>query len=698
MSGEGSHIIHTLLKKWTGKLLLVSLLMVIAAVVFVSSVSLFILHLPVYLTLLIMVLVAGVVFRCTHRKINTEDISAYLNRSQPYLEESAGLVLQPYDNLNLLQKLQIQRIAAAMSADIAQPAAITRKMQQALLLLVLAVVIGTGLYFLPSRNPDAATIGSLSAKPEKKLPEVDKAVLTIIPPSYTGKKTREQDRFNVTTDEGARLLWKINTNMPVKEMRLVFNDKSSLVLRSIDNEHTQWSAEKTITQPGFYQLSIDGSLSELYQVEMLRDQPPGITVQSPKPNTLIEPWMPMQSQVQVAVTDDYGIKNAFIAATISTGTGEAVKFKQTTIAFPGFAPGSSRYQLQKLINLRALDMNKGDELYFYVSATDSKGQEKKSDMYIVRIEDTAKLMSIEGLASGLDLKVDFFRSQRQIIIETEQLLRDKDTMSVADFRKKSNNLGIDQKLLRMRYSKFLGEETNAEIGETGGEDHGDDDHSGDQSQELLSAVTHNHDNAEDATFFDPETKKQLQLTLAEMWKAELKLRTMYPKEALPFEYAALRLLKELQQSSRAYVAKTGVKTAPLKLEKRLTGDLDKITPFTQQQNIEPAETGSLLRKALGIIEEVRNKEELQPASQNILEQAGIEFSRKAAEEPSSYLPAYEAYRRILQKKHSSPDLDIAAKAIQKIVAATQKQPFRNNTHTDMNLSQRYFNHLKRSDD
>jgi hypothetical protein len=698
MSGEGSHIIHSLLKKWTGRLLLVSLLTVIASAVFVSSLTIFILHWPTYISVLIIILVAIVVFRFTHRKINPEDISAYLNRSQPQLQESAGLVLQPYESLNLLQKLQLQKIAAVMDAGIAQPVAITRKMQQALLLLVLAVAMGTGLYFLPSRNSNAVTSGSSAAKPENKPTQVDEATLTIIPPSYTGRKTRQQDRFNVTIEEGARLVWKINTNLPVKEMRLVFNDKSTLVLRTSGNEHTQWSAEKTITQPGFYQLSIDGSLSELYQVEMLRDQSPAITVQSPKPNTLIEPWMPMQSQVQVAVTDDYGIKNAFIAATISTGTGEAVKFKQTTIPFPGFAPGASRYQLQKLINLRALDMNKGDELYFYVSATDSKGQEKKSDMYIIRIEDTAKLMSIEGLASGLDLKVDFFRSQRQIIIETEQLLRDKDTMSVADFKKKSNNLGIDQKLLRMRYSKFLGEETNAEIGETGGEDHGDDDHGGDQSQELLSAVTHNHDNAEDATFFDPETKKQLQLTLAEMWKAELKLRTMYPREALPFEYAALRLLKELQQSSRVYVAKTGVKTAPLTLAKRLTGELDKITPFTQQQNIEPAETGSMLRKALGILEEVRNKEPIQPASQNILEQAGIELSRKAAEEPSSYLSAYEAYRRVLQQKHSPQDLNLAAKAIQKIVAASQRQPFRNNTSSDMNLSQRYFNHLKRSDD
>jgi hypothetical protein len=375
MSGEGSHIIYILLKKWSGRLLLISLLMVIASAISVASLLIFVLHWPVYIMVLIIALIAAVVFRFTNRKIKPEDISAYLNRSQPQLEESAGLVLQPYESLNLLQKLQLQKIAVAMNADMAQPAVITRKMRQALVLLAVSALIGTGLYFLPLSNTGSSTNSPLSLKPEKKHPQVDEAILTIIPPSYTGKKKREQDRFNVTIEEGANLHWKINTTLPAKEMQIVFNDKSTLVLRPVDSEKTQWSVEKKITQPGFYQLSIDGSLSELYQVEMLRDQPPGITVQSPRPNTLIEPWMPMQSQVQVAVTDDYGIKNAFIAATISTGTGEAVKFKQTTIAFPGFAPGSSRYQLQKLINLRALDMNKGDELYFYVSATDSKGQE-----------------------------------------------------------------------------------------------------------------------------------------------------------------------------------------------------------------------------------------------------------------------------------------------------------------------------------
>src|SRR5471030_459398 len=149
---------------------------------------------------------------------------------------------------------------------------------------------------------------------------------------------------------------------------------------------------------------------------------------------------------------------------------------------------------------------------------------------------------------------------------------------------------------------------------------------------MIDAVSHKHDNAEDAGFFDAETKKQLKATIDEMWKAELQLRTLKPKDALPFEYKALKLLKELQQQTRVYVAKTGSHMPPLKPEKRLTGELDKILQPVSQQNFQQGIDDALIqRKALGILELIRNKETLSPASLTILEQAGLQLGNKAAD-------------------------------------------------------------------
>src|SRR5690606_1783497 len=65
---------------------------------------------------------------------------------------------------------------------------------------------------------------------------------------------------------------------------------------------------------------------------------------------------------------------------------------------------------------------------------------------------------------------------------------------------------------------------------------------------------HVHDIAEAATLLDPATRKLLKAALDEMWQAELYLRSAQPKAALPYEYRALELIKQVQQGSRIYLA------------------------------------------------------------------------------------------------------------------------------------------------
>jgi hypothetical protein len=434
---------------------------------------------------------------------------------------------------------------------------------------------------------------------------------------------------------------------------------------------------------------------------MIKDQPPSIIVQSPEPNSVIEPGQQQAIQLKLAVSDDYGIKHSSITVTIASGTGEAVKFKDQKLSFANFSSGNKNQNLKKQLDLAALGMKAGDELYFYVQATDTYNQEKRSDIYVVRIEDTAQLMSMESLANGIDIRPEFFRSQRQIIIETEQLLRVRDTISEDEFNQRSNELGVDQKLLRLRYGKFLGEETDEEIGKDS--DHEEADHIDatdfGNAEKIMDEITHTHDNAEDAGFFDAHTKQQLKATLAEMWKAELQLRTLKPKDALPFEYKALRLLKALQQETRVYVAKTSTKTAPLNSDKRLTGELDKITAPFREINFRQLSDGNvILRKALGVLEQIRNNERLEIASVNILEQADMQLSIKAAAEPSRYLSSLEALRRILKNKFEEKDILTVGSALQRIISISAKVPQQSGTKPNMNLSQRYFLNLNRRND
>ena len=52
----------------------------------------------------------------------------------------------------------------------------------------------------------------------------------------------------------------------------------------------------------------------------------------------------------------------------------------------------------------------------------------------------------------------YFRSQRQIIIDTEALIAERAAEDAQRFEARSDELGVDQRILRLRYGQFLGEE------------------------------------------------------------------------------------------------------------------------------------------------------------------------------------------------------------------------------------------------
>lgn len=632
--------------------------------------------------------------------INERAVLRLLDQTYPQLEESSGLLLRPLSSLNLLEQLQYRRTTQALAAIEAPLNLLKRIVWPAAWVGLALIVAGVcfQLAFSQVHPTHAASMltQKVTRKRETVLPAIASNRINITPPNYTGKSLRTQHTFNLVAETGSQVAWQLQTSTAVKNVSLIFNEKTTLALHSSNAAHTQWQADKKIDSTGFYQVSIDGTVSELYTIETIPDHSPVILLQSPQQYTTIDMGEPQQVQVRTTITDDYGIAAALLQATIASGSGEAVKFRQHTIAFPAFSAGKTQYQLQQLLSLPALGMQPGDELYFYVQATDNHQQQTRSDVYIVQLPDTAQLMSLDGLANNLSLKPEYFRSERQIIIETEQLLKDKDTISAETFKNRSNNLGIDQKLLRLRYSKFLGEENETgEDGSRGLQDISDFSN----ADKVRDAYTDKHDNAEDATFFEPATKKQLQATLAEMWKAEIPLRTFSPQAALPFEYKALRLLKDLQQQSRAYVAKTNFKTTPLDEKKRLTGDVSKVDqPVLQQDTQQPADGLLPVRQALAVLEQIKLGDTV-AVSIAVLQQANLRLHEKAVQQPAQYLPAAASLKRIMTAVATTgiipgKDILVAEHGLQQMLAAPERLPAATNG-SGQALSKQYFQNLQK---
>jgi hypothetical protein len=702
MREQGLHMIRSIRKKWMLVSLFSNAVFAVSFTVLFAFLACHIFHWPCWTVLIFFILILALMLFLNRMWCVTETETArYLNKQYPSLEESCELLLEDPASLNLLENLQAERTAQALG-EIGSPS-LFNNTRLSLFALMVSIIMYVLLSWMADGFP-GEKLGSVTDDQNRSsLPAgVSSVQITIVPPAYTHKPVHEQKNMNLTTEEEAAVHWNLELTKRASSVSFIYNDSISVALHRSNNSGTSWTSDKIISHPGFYQLKIDTVVSELYKIEVVKDQPPVIRVSSPKPNTVIEYGEPQRVNLNVNVSDDYGVKDVAINATVAKGSGEGVKFKAQQISFGvSFATQNLQYNLQKTIALAALAMEPGDELYFYISAIDNHAQEKRSDIYIVSITDTANLMSMEGLLNGVNLKPDYFRSQRQIILDAEELIRGKDTVAAENFKNRSNNLGIDQKLLRLRYGKFLGEEASSNEDVTGNA-LGNPAEFGNAAL-ILDAFTDHHDNAEDAGFLDPETKKQLKAVLTEMWNSELQLRTFKPKEALPYAYKALRLLKDLQQRSRAYVAKTSIKTAPIKLEKRLTGKLEKITEPVTHATIKPA-TDPLddVRTALAVLELQKTKSTINDKAIQVLRLAAAQVSNQAIKDPSLYLPALEGMKRIITASEHKQfaaytDIVTAQKALQKIVGMPLALPSKKQSASARSLSEQYFRNLHKNE-
>jgi hypothetical protein len=635
--------------------------------------------------------------------VNYADISAFLDRTYPALEESSSLALKPAGELYLLERLQLQRVEENLRQVPVQHREFFKRLLFAIMCFMAAIavnfIVGKGKLFHyagQATGDNVLPVIKNNSAPEKILPQIASINVHVLPPAYTGKAGREQDKFNLAVEDGSTVEWNIKTNISIKQVSLLFNDTERLNLRS-NTDRTAWAIQKNISRPGFYQVIIDGKASELYQVIVIKDSPPVIQIKKPGQYTYIDAGEAQQVNIDATVNDDYGISNVMIIATVAKGSGEAVKFKEFKIAFSAaFNEHRPQYNLQKLVNLPALAMEPGDELYFYIQATDTRRQQTRTDAYTVAIQDTAQLLSMDGILTGANIKPEFFRSERQIIMDTERLLREKDTIKKESFNSRSNDLGIDQKLLRLRYGKFLGEEEESAIGAdaASGTELSKIDNFNNAAM-VKDAYTDKHDNAEVAGFLEPAIKEQLKATLTEMWKAELQLRLNKPETALAFEYKALRLLKDLQQKSRSYVAKTAYNPTPLKMEKRLSGDLSKIIQPLSRRDIKPeTDNAAALKQAVEVLEQLKLNPHLSGADSRLLQLANQQLSVSASAEPAVYLPALNAMRRILSSKIKMSDIGMVERAIQRSLIQPGITPQASPGAADMGLSSSYYKNLQ----
>jgi len=502
--------------------------------------------------------------------------NAWLNEGIPALEDSAGLLINALSSLAQLQRARLSNVAVSATALRAIAA---RRVAFGAAWAALSIAAAGAVWFVHAQ-PAAAPLRAAAAKALP--PPVPELVMQVTPPRYTGVAASTGPGRELQAPEQSTVRWCLRApvdDAPPVELgdgRQLDVKRACATLVATESLTWRWRGTR-------------------FNLRVLPDEAPHIAIAAPR--EMVQELQPgaASTRIAVAVRDDYRINRATLHLTLARGSGEAIKFTDREMPLPASNDPKAR-SWSKQWTLAELGMEPGDELYFFVRAVDNapRPHTTQSATYTLRLPGPVQEDSDDTSAALPTLvKPENLRSQRQIIIDTEQLVADQrmKKMDAATVRERSESIADDQAQLRRRYGQFLGEESSL----FGGDEH---DHDEGGKHDMVAEYGHVHDQPESATLFDDATKATLRRALAAMWDAEKSLRAIAPKAALPPEHKALDAVKELQQADRIYLHKTAFDPPPIKEEIRMSGDLAGAASFKRAPGDAPEAVPAPIRTLL----------------------------------------------------------------------------------------------------
>ncbi len=560
---------------------------------------------PAVLVAGLAVLAAAGVAGLRLRRYHPRWLTRRLDTLRADAEDSAALLLADEATLGPLQRLQRARLERRLAGDdgaMLRPAWPSRRIGAAWLAGAAGVLLAV---LLPSRATEPALAPAqegITVPPG--VPKLVAQTLRIVPPAYTGLPARDAAKLDVRAPQGSRLAWRLRFDPQPVAAALLFHDGKRTPLRRAGDE---WLAEHRLERSVLYRVVPEGGegppLPPLHRLDATPDTPPRLRVIAPERSiTILTPGQAGWPLLFEA-TDDYGVAAAGqLRITVTEGEGENITAKERTLTLAGSGPARRRRFAVRL-DPQALGLARGNDIVAQLTVRDTRSpspQVVRGPSVILRWPAQLEVAG-DGL-EGLMKKVlpAYFRSQRQIIIDAEKLLRERSRIDAETFAARSDKLGVDQRLLRLRYGQFMGEvaegepeppPTNDAPPKSAGADSEPDEeaHSADDGHghatppaaggapafgnvgDVMGAYGHTHDESEAATLLDPETRAILRQALDEMWQSELHLRQGDPRQALPFAYKALGFIKQVQQSQRIYLARVGPELPPIDETRRMTG-------------------------------------------------------------------------------------------------------------------------------
>ncbi|MBH1593050.1 hypothetical protein I5U77_11550 [Stenotrophomonas maltophilia] len=524
-------------------------------------------------------------------------------------EDSADLLFADPAALNPLQQRQRDHVQAALER--AMPELRPRWPRGALLLCwVGGIAVALLALGWPRSGPSMPGVSSSRpAAPAVAGPlQLQSTRLRIEAPAYTGQPPRNQNALDAKVAADSRLSWSLRFDRAPRSAWLQFHDGRRVPL---SERAGHWQAQDVARAPVLYRVVSEPALAttRLYRLDVVADRAPTVRVLEPAASLVLGTPGQRQWALRFEASDDHGVATqARLSITLTQGSGENITFVQRSVTLTGSGEATAR-RFAHTLDLGALGAQPGNDVIAQLEVRDNHAptpQTGRSSSVILRLPSSEAVLGAELEGRIKKTLPAYFRSQRQIILDAEALIRQRRSLAADDFVKRSDAIGVDQRILRLRYGQFLGEESEGApkppptsdlpTSDTPPVDDHDDDHDHDHDHaahghdhggnagnaetppvfgsatDVLTEYGHTHDHAEAATLLDPQTRATLKAALDQMWASEGELRQGRPEQALPYAYKALGFIKQVQQAERIYLARVGPELPPIDEGRRLGGD------------------------------------------------------------------------------------------------------------------------------
>ncbi len=543
---------------------------------------------------LLSVLVLGLARRRTYPTLSR--VSQHLDRRFEELQDSTHLVFANEKGLSRVARLQQLRVAVTINELEARGAlshGATNMVPMTAALGACAVLLNLGWWLPRSVSVD---VGRPTGSTE---PVVISVQVDERPAEYTGLPSISHASLSFDAKAFSMIRWTFQVEGDAGSVSIQSQEDQRVVLYAAADGF--WQSEWVPATAANYQVLVDGVPQELessieHRIIVVPDRPPALRIVAPvdRIRTLTESE-PRVLDATLSLSDDYGVKTLNVVATTAEGDGEQVTFERKQQDLSGLIGNDGKVTAS--LDLESLGAAPGREVYLAFEAEDGRPESPNktvSTSLIVRWDVESGSPDIVLDNQIVVVEPEYFRSQRQIIIDSEALLEAEDSITAEMFSNRAQSLAFDERALRFRYGEFMGEEASGEpvagarqLGTQGhyvgdGHNHDEREFALEARREFgnvmaaISPYAHFHDQEEQATIFDPETRTLLGQALSAMWRAEGFLLQHDPKSSLPHQYRALALIKRVQDRSRVVVNKVGVSITPIDFSRTLTGELDEI--------------------------------------------------------------------------------------------------------------------------